>query len=185
MRATGDRVDFLVRVVGRATAMMAKMKEGEDILATGPLGKPLPELEDPVLVAGGIGVVPLAFYAARHGGRLLWGLKEPAPGLEAVPGSLVHETTYETRSGTVVDLVAGKYAHERSYIACGPVPMFRALLDLVPRERVILLAEGMMACGVGICLGCALPRAGGGFLRTCTEGPWFRAHDVDLGRFLG
>jgi dihydroorotate dehydrogenase electron transfer subunit len=36
-----------------------------------------------------------------------------------------------------------------------------------------------MGCGTGVCLGCAVPLKAGGFDRACTEGPVYRAGDVD------
>ena len=39
-----------------------------------------------------------------------------------------------------------------------------------------------MACGVGACLGCAIPGANGGYLRACQEGPVMDAAKVDWKR---
>jgi dihydroorotate dehydrogenase electron transfer subunit len=183
----GDgRADFLVKIKGRATALLARLAEGDTILATGPLGRPLPEFDSPVLVAGGVGVAPLAFYARKHAARLLLGLPDPIPGLLETLSGLDPVVIYENThgGGTVVDLVKEKYPSESLYIACGPWAMVRALLEAVPAERVIVLAEGMMACGVGTCLVCALPAKGGKYMRVCTEGPWFRATDIDFTRPL-
>jgi dihydroorotate dehydrogenase electron transfer subunit len=43
-----------------------------------------------------------------------------------------------------------------------------------------LSAEQWMACGVGACMGCTLPRADGrGYLRACADGPVFEAGAID------
>jgi dihydroorotate dehydrogenase electron transfer subunit len=39
--------------------------------------------------------------------------------------------------------------------------------------------ENPMACGFGVCLGCAAPLAGGGFALVCRDGPVFEASAVD------
>src|SRR6202049_2525336 len=39
--------------------------------------------------------------------------------------------------------------------------------------------ETYMGCGTGVCLGCAVPLARGGYDRACKEGPVYRAADVD------
>jgi dihydroorotate dehydrogenase electron transfer subunit len=36
-----------------------------------------------------------------------------------------------------------------------------------------------MACGFGVCLGCAVPMAGGGFSLVCNQGPVYDAADLD------
>jgi len=40
----------------------------------------------------------------------------------------------------------------------------------------------MMGFGIGACLGCAVPAAGGGdkYLHACVDGPVFNAADIDL-----
>jgi len=190
--ATDGRVDFLVKIRGRATSLLYSLAEGDTLLATGPLGRPLPEFDSSVLVAGGVGVAPLAFYARKYGSRhrglpLLLGLPEPVPGLvEALSGlDPVVICENSPAGGTVVDLVRRGYPSESLYIACGPWAMVGALLEVVPAEKIIVVAEGMMACGVGTCLVCALPTKSGKYTRICTEGPWFRASDIDFTKPLG
>src|SRR5207253_3545436 len=39
--------------------------------------------------------------------------------------------------------------------------------------------ETYMGCGTGVCLGCAVPLGRGGYDRACTEGPVYRAADID------
>ncbi|MGB9590877.1 MAG: hypothetical protein ACPL68_08325 [Candidatus Hydrothermia bacterium] len=186
-----DRADFLVKIRGRATALLSRLSKGDTLLATGPLGNPLPAFDSAVLVAGGVGVAPLAFYARKMRERgdlpLLLGLPEPVPALVETLSSLEPIVICENdpRGGTVVDLVKREYPSESLYIACGPWAMVRALLEVVPAEKVIVVAEGMMACGVGTCLVCALPAKGGGYMRVCTKGPWFRATDIDFSRPAG
>ncbi|MBK7947948.1 MAG: hypothetical protein IPK00_04240 [Deltaproteobacteria bacterium] len=36
-----------------------------------------------------------------------------------------------------------------------------------------------MACGFGVCLGCAAPRSHGGFALVCRQGPVFEAGEID------
>ena len=35
-----------------------------------------------------------------------------------------------------------------------------------------------MACGYGACFGCAVPKAGGGYLRLCIDGPVVRGDEI-------
>ncbi|HHW99021.1 MAG TPA: dihydroorotate dehydrogenase electron transfer subunit, partial [Firmicutes bacterium] len=43
-----------------------------------------------------------------------------------------------------------------------------------------LSLEAYMACGLGACLGCAVPVPGGGYKHVCTDGPVFCAREVEL-----
>ena len=62
-------------------------------------------------------------------------------------------------------------------LACGPNPMLAAAAERWPDAQVAV--ETYMGCGTGVCLGCAVPLRRGGYDRACTEGPVYRAGDVD------
>jgi dihydroorotate dehydrogenase electron transfer subunit len=65
--------------------------------------------------------------------------------------------------------------------AVGPTPMMRACAELADRHDAACLVslENPMACGFGVCLGCAAPRAEGGFSLVCRAGPVFDAQEID------
>jgi dihydroorotate dehydrogenase electron transfer subunit len=64
--------------------------------------------------------------------------------------------------------------------ACGPTPMMRRCAELAAARGVPCVAslENHMACGFGVCLGCAAPRAAGGYLLVCRDGPCVDAAGV-------
>ena len=68
--------------------------------------------------------------------------------------------------------------------SCGPIPMMKALYQLCQTENIPLIVslEEYMACGVGVCYGCAVKvknKAGEElYVRVCKEGPVFDASDV-------
>jgi dihydroorotate dehydrogenase electron transfer subunit len=39
--------------------------------------------------------------------------------------------------------------------------------------------EAPMGCGFGACFGCAVPLAGGGYMRLCLEGPVVRGDAIE------
>ncbi|MCX7635961.1 MAG: hypothetical protein N2Z74_09510, partial [Syntrophales bacterium] len=60
-------LEFLYRVVGRGTQRLAMMKRGDSVRFMGPLGRGfhVPETARRiVIIAGGMGVVPLTYLAA-------------------------------------------------------------------------------------------------------------------------
>ena len=59
--------------------------------------------------------------------------------------------------------------------------MMRACADLATKHEAACLVslENPMACGFGVCLGCAAPRAEGGFSLVCRDGPIFDAREIN------
>ncbi len=174
----GEIAEFLIKIRGKFTRRLAGMREGERILWRGPYGRPLPKLDEPILIAGGVGAAPLRFYKALYGGKLVLGLPSHYPEFVKLvgPDVLATEDGSAGVRGTALDALTGGGLA----IACGPEPMLKALAKLWPEDKLILVLEGMMACGVGTCLGCAVRRRGGGYYRLCKDGPWFWANQIEL-----
>jgi dihydroorotate dehydrogenase electron transfer subunit len=67
-------------------------------------------------------------------------------------------------------------------LTCGPNPMMKAIVELAHARTLpcLVSVEGEMACGIGACLGCALPLTDGSkpFAYACTDGPVFDAARV-------
>ncbi|MEW6219408.1 MAG: dihydroorotate dehydrogenase electron transfer subunit [Thermodesulfobacteriota bacterium] len=188
-------LQLLFRVVGRVTRQMAALRPGDELALLGPLGRGFrTEAAGGILVAGGMGVAPLLFLAktlaqALQGPPpiLLFGARTAAELVATADfrglGITVQETTDDGsrgRSGLVTGLLAETPTPGPVY-ACGPWPMLRAVAGLCARASrpcQVSLETGM-ACGTGVCLGCAVPRAGGrGFLHVCSDGPVVLAEDV-------
>ncbi len=70
-------------------------------------------------------------------------------------------------------------------MACGPTPMLKAVKEKLAGTSAELYVslEGRMACGTGLCKGCAVKAAPplSGYLHVCTDGPVFPASMVYLG----
>ncbi len=84
--------------------------------------------------------------------------------------------------GLVTELLEGELARgaaARVY-ACGPTPMMRRCGELAAARGAAAVAslENHMACGFGVCLGCAVPLRSGGFALVCRDGPVFATGDV-------
>ncbi len=197
-----DELHILYRVVGRGTRLLAQARPGQELELWGPLGRGFGlDHQRPLLVAGGVGVAALALAArqAKAGGarpRMLLGLAT-ARGLGGlldylefflaglgVSLELTSEDGSRGQPGLVSDLLARRLADCDGVLACGPLPMLKAVAGLAGQAGVEcqVSLEAPMACGVGACLGCALPRAGGGYLRVCREGPVVEAGLVDWQR---
>ena len=148
------------------------------------------------MVGGGIGIAPLALLRRRFAernipARVLLGFRDEAHsgGLDDLFSCcevrLASDDGHVGHRGYVTDLLAsmleGDDAGSATVYACGPPQMLDAVAALcLPRNVPCQLAmESPMACGYGACFGCAVPRAGGGYLRLCVDGPVIRADQVE------
>ena len=71
LRAKGEEIQVLFKVVGEGTRLLSMKKKGALIDMIGPIGTPFELQEKPaVLVAGGIGCAPLYFLVIIEGDAL-------------------------------------------------------------------------------------------------------------------
>ena len=195
-----DTCEVQYKVIGEGTARMASMRPGEQLACLGPLGRgfdPPPEGREPVLVAGGIGIAGLLHLAAslreaRQRPTLLFGCRDAtdlplSEGFEEleVPVEIATEDGSHGVRGRVTSLLEPRLgAGALEVYACGPHPMLQAVARLVAgRAGCQVAMESHMACGFGVCLGCVVPTAKGTgyhrYVRTCVEGPVFRAEELE------
>jgi NAD(P)H-flavin reductase len=205
----GLRLDFLVDDVGPGTARLAALSPGERVWANGPLGHPFSEPRElapgapgAILVGGGIGIAPLAILRRQlaDGGvasRILLGFRDRrhSGGLDDLFACcevrLASEDGHAGHKGYVTDLLAvlleGDEAGSAAVYACGPPAMLEAVRAMCG-ERGIgceLAMESPMACGYGACFGCAVPLAGGGYMRLCVDGPVVAGERIETALVAG
>jgi dihydroorotate dehydrogenase electron transfer subunit len=201
----GGRMELLFKVVGQGTRHLAALKKGDRLEVRGPLGTGfrLHQDQEPILVAGGLGVAPLLFLA-RH-----W-KKTSSRASRCIPKLFIGARTKEEllrlhefeklgvavraatedgsfgEKGLVTRLLerAWKDFSPRTVIlACGPKAMLQALRDWTVQQSIScqLSLETHMACGLGACLGCVVARETGqgrSYVNVCQEGPVFEAGEV-------
>ncbi len=197
----GGTLEFVFAAAGPGTRWLAERRARDVLDITGPLGRPFPVPRDPVsclLVGGGYGSAPLFSLASRLRDRRcsVDFLLGAATG-DRVFGALTARRTGRTATittedgslgarGVVTDMM-GQIIHEARtdvIYACGPMPMLRQVTSLARRYDipVQVAVEELMACGVGVCMTCVLPVAGGDgitrMVRSCVDGPVFRGEQV-------
>lgn len=187
-RGRGARLEFRFKVVGRGTRLLADLAPGATLGVTGPLGNGFDPVRAPAwLVGGGTGIASLFELASGCGpeARVLLGgrTERDVLGLDdfrglGVPLALATEDGSLGHAGVVTDLLEPRPGDD--VYACGPTAMMRRAWD-VAREagaRCFVSLESRMACGIGICLGCAVPTTGP-YRYVCTDGPVFDAARLD------
>jgi len=197
--ARDGQIGLLYKVVGEGTGIISHAQVGQSADLVGPLGTPFRDEghERLLLVAGGIGIVPLVFFSERiertaervHFVYGTAGREEIVCRKEVETAGHAHDFSTMDGSdgtqGTVIDVLnkcypPGELLPEIVY-ACGPGPMMEALYSWMEERNIPgqFSLENRMGCGVGACLGCVLPRRNGeGYLRVCYDGPVFDAKEV-------
>jgi dihydroorotate dehydrogenase electron transfer subunit len=203
--APEGRADMLGKAVGRGTKLLEAAVPGTRVSVLGPLGNgfpdPTPTTLD-LLVAGGVGMPPLFMQAEQsarrglvdrcemiYGGRTSRDLVLLAEmrGL----GLATHLSTEDGsvgRRGRVTAALEARIEHHRAatpgqklrIMACGPREMLWAVARIAEPYEIecYLSVEEQMACGIGVCLGCAVPARSRPFRYTCSDGPVFLASDL-------
>jgi len=184
--------EIVFDVVGRGTRIMSESRVDDHLGVLGPLGNGYrPDPGKWLLVGGGMGAagfpflcrnvdVALTCIGAVSGERVLL-VGDGDVRIITEDGSLGEK-------GLVTDLLRGVSWDDISNVAvCGPLPMMDAVFRSIPSShssRVQVSAESNMGCGWGVCEGCVIPAAGGGYLKCCTDGPVFRGNDIDWKKWI-
>jgi dihydroorotate dehydrogenase electron transfer subunit len=184
-RTDGEVIEVVLKPVGAGTRLL--LATG-NVSCVGPLGRGFAldaSAGTVALLSGGVGVapMPLAAGAARELGlRVVWvhGARTGAELCSEWEGDEVVWATDDGSRGFQGTAVAAVPAGVNQVLACGPTPMLAAAGARWPDAQVAV--ETYMGCGTGVCLGCAVLRTGGGYDRACSEGPVYRAADVEWER---
>ncbi len=200
-------VDFIYQIMGRGTQALAKLKAGDEVDFLGSLGNTY-DIEaargrKALLVAGGVGSAALFMLAEGLVGRGvntklfvggagrgdLCGFDDF---VELLSEEKVVTATVDGSHGEKGFVTAPLERHlqanrnERMIIyACGPDPMLHRVSQIARQFSVDaqLSLESPMACGFGICVGCAVAvkhdcPEGFVYKKVCTDGPVFRSDEL-------
>jgi len=199
-RQTRRGLQILFRIRGRGTTMMRELKKGSLVDVLGPLGNsyPIPSKnKTPLLIAGGIGIASLFYFAERlsrvkKNAYISYGVRSERElfmvnELKKFAKDLSISTDDGScgERGCVTDVAGGLLSHTPSLstssviYACGPRKMLEAVSEMAKQRKIeaYLSMEEVMACGVGACLGCVVKTVNG-YKRVCKEGPIFDGNEI-------
>ena len=197
-------LEFIFQVKGKGTEILSKRNEGELIDIVGPLGYGTFKYSDYnniAIIGGGIGIFPLyelaknakndnknvSIYLGFRNKDLVMLEKE----FDNVSNNLVITTDDGTygQNGFAIDFLKKDLENNKidCIYACGPLPMLRAVRALAMEQDIPcqISLEERMACGLGVCLGCAVktaksPADAPEYWHVCKGGPVFQAKDVEI-----
>lgn len=198
----GKGVELLYQVVGKGTRILSLKRPGERLGLLGPLGNGFtmpPKAAKVVLVAGGMGIVPLYPFAHEvRGAVLLYGTRDAAQASVAGDfkelGCPVRHATEDGSLGVkgyVTELLKDELTRDAMVYACGPAPMLKAVAAIAGAAgaRCYVSLERSMACGIGVCLGCAVKGRVHAdaenklYKMVCSDGPVFESGEIDWEAF--
>ena len=192
-------ITIIFQVVGKTTALMRSLKEGDTILdVVGPLGRPadVEKLGTIVMVGGGTGVAILHHVAKafKEAGNFVIGIigakEKDLLILENEMTSICDELVITTDDGSYgergfVTMPLGKYLNERQDIklayAIGPIIMMKNVCKLTKQHniRTLVSLNPIMIDGTGMCGGCRV-KVNNELKFCCVDGPDFDGHLVDF-----
>ncbi len=193
-------ITIIYQVVGKTTAMMARLGAGDTIMdIAGPLGRPTPiEKKGTIIcVGGGTGV------AVLH--PITRGFKQAGNKVIAIIGArnqellIMEDKMAKASDELLVCTDDGSYGHHgfvtdvlreqlqklgdevKEAVCIGPVPMMKFCAKVTEEFKVPTMASlnAIMVDGTGMC-GCCRVSVGGQTKFACVDGPEFDAHQVDF-----
>jgi len=201
--------EILFKIVGNGTKILSQKKAGETVNILGPLGNGfqiLENVENISILARGIGIAPFKalieeallkkikvslFFSVKEEKLML--LVDDLKNLDLKIYKFVEfSKDKKENSKAVKDFY--KFAKKKYFdqtFTCGSKRFMRALAK-IEQEFLIpgqVSLENVIACGVGSCLGCAIPVkvknsrgnfSGIKYKRVCTDGPIFWIKEVVL-----
>ncbi len=193
------RLRLVYRVAGKGTAEFSAYRAGDTLEVLGVLGNGFPieaaKGKRVFLMGGGIGIPPMLelskeLDAEKH---ILLGYRNQDLFLQDDLGEngqvyIATEDGSVGVQGNVMDIIKVNDLHADIIMACGPMPMLRAIKQYAAEQGIdaYLSLEERMACGVGACLGCVCKtkeidhHSHVNNARICTDGPVFEAGEVDI-----
>jgi dihydroorotate dehydrogenase electron transfer subunit len=188
-----NKLSLLFNVVGRGTRWLSERRSGQKIDMLGALGNGYsiyPDVENLLLVAGGIGIAPLVFMAneaIRKGKRVTLLMGASTAGQlypsRLLPAGVRLVTATEDGSagdkGMITDILPDFGGEADQLFACGPVDMYRTMARMpeLKNKPVQISLEVRMGCGLGICYACTV-KTRNGLRQTCKHGPIFELDEV-------
>ena len=187
------QVTFLILLKGQGTQELCSLAAGDKVSIIGPLGNTFPRPDSVVskdgagvkvcVVGGGIGVAPVAGFAAtlpENSYDFYAGFKSGSYGLDKLKANKLVVTTDDGSCGVkgmipqVLDTAALKNAGYQVVYSCGPEPLLAYVQEICGEAGIpcYLSMESAMACGMGACLGCTIATSEGN-RRCCADGPVF------------
>ncbi len=190
-----DEISIIYKAFGSVTRALTKLKSKDCINVLGPIGNTFTvdnQITNPILIGGGIGLAPIL--------NLSKCLIQKGLDVNTIIGAktskehfLKHNTDKKmfvcTDDGTLgikgtvikaLNIVLERIKKPKIF-ACGPEQMLFSIQKMLKKKNIPgqFSIESYMACGVGFCQGCVVPKNyNNEYYLVCKDGPVFEADEV-------
>ena len=197
-------LEFIFQEKGKGTRILSTKREGDLIDIIGPLGFgpfKYSNFTNLAIIGGGIGIFPL--YELAKCAKIENKNVNTYLGFRNKELVVLEEEFKKESDNLIITTDDGSYAEKGfaidflrkdieegkidSIYACGPLPMLRAVKALAIEKNIPcqISLEEKMACGLGVCLGCAVKTASSSndapeYWHVCKAGPVFEAKNVEI-----
>lgn len=192
-----DTITIVYRVVGKGTKSLSETEKNKKTFVLGPLGNgfSITKRDVYIVIAGGIGVagVHLLIKSLKDKARVFYGCssKEELRIIDDITRLDPAIATLDGSGGFKGNIVTlfrkQKKAFERKNVeifTCGPEGMVKSIRKEIEDMKTPcqVLVEERMACGLGLCFGCAIRTIDEKepYKRACKEGPVFDLWQISL-----
>ena len=190
-----DNISIIYKIFGSVTHSLTQLESNDYIDIFGPLGNTFNVDYDkytPILIGGGIGLSPIINLSkcleqkGISATTIIGARTADEHFLRHNPNNNMFLSTDDGSigiNGTVIDalnIVLDNIVNPKIF-ACGPETMLLSLQKMLSKKCIPaqFSVESYMACGMGICQGCAIPKSQNeGYHLVCKEGPVFEANEV-------
>ena len=185
---SGNAITVIYKTVGEGTEQMSRLEIGTelDVLTGLGNGYDISKSTKPLLIGGGVGVPPLYLLAKK----LIKSNQQPTVilGFNTKDEVFLEEEFKALGCYTVVATADGSYGVKGFvtdamqgidydyFYTCGPMPMFRAVENVVTTSGQYSFEE-RMGCGFGACMGCSC-KTKYGYKRICKDGPVLEREEI-------
>ena len=197
-------LEFIFQVKGKGTSLLSRKQIGDKIDIVGPLGFgtfKTDKYKKLAIIGGGIGIFPLYQLAkeAKNEEKQVNGYlgfrNKDFVMLEKEFKNVTNNLTITTDDGSyknkgfAIDYLIKDMEKEKydCIYACGPIPMLKSIQKYANENNIEcqISLEEKMACGLGVCLGCAVktaksPKEKPEYFHVCKGGPVFNSKDVEI-----
>jgi len=169
---TNNQLSIIVKILGRGSGKLSRVKKGDLISLVYPLGKGFtyPDKLDKILfIGGGSGVAPMLFLAKDCGLPmnnidLILGARTADEHINVSDYTKYGKFHFTTDDGTLGfkgvvtehPVIKNDLSEYDKIYACGPLPMMKAVASDAVKNDIFceVSLENSMACGFGVCLCC-------------------------------
>jgi len=192
-----ENISIIYKVFGSVTRSLTQLTSDDCIDVLGPIGNTFTVDYDkytPILIGGGIGLSPILNLSkcleqkGINATTIIGAKSSDEHFLRHNPNNNIFLSTDDGSfgiRGTVIDtlnIVLEGIVNPKIY-ACGPEVMLTVLQKILSKINIPaqFSVESYMACGVGICQGCAISKSQNeGYHLVCKDGPVFEANEVNF-----